>query len=92
MYNSSEGDYYFLIIKTNDMNKKHLKCWLWKILWGLSAIAFAFAWISVFRGAPFGQFDPLFLLWNALILGILSVPIKLDCQACDTCGVSFRQT
>ncbi|MBI5456154.1 hypothetical protein HY969_00240 [Candidatus Kaiserbacteria bacterium] len=71
------------------MGKKHLlKCWLWKILWGLSVLAFALAWVSVLRKAPIGQFDPLFLFWNALILGVLAVPIKLDCQTCETCSVA----
>ena len=70
------------------MNKKHLiKCWLWKALWGLSAVSFILAWVSVIMRAPIGQFDPLFLFWNALILGVLAAPIKLDCQSCETCSV-----
>ena len=68
-------------------NKKHLKCWLWKVMWGLGALAFILAWVSVLMRAPIGPFDPLFLLWNALVLGVLATPIKLDCHSCDVCGV-----
>lgn len=71
------------------MGKKHLiKCWIWKGLWVLSVVAFVLAWVSVLRKAPIGQFDPLFLFWNALILGVLAVPVKLDCKTCETCNVS----
>ena len=69
------------------MGKHLIKCWLWKGLWILAAISFILAWISVMRRAPIGQFDPLFLLWNALVLGVLTIPIKLDCKACHTCSV-----
>lgn len=69
------------------MGKHLIKCWLWKILWGLAAVSFVLAWVSVIQQAPIGQFDPLFLFWNALILGVLATPIKLDCHNCDTCRV-----
>jgi len=69
------------------MSKHLIKCWLWKGLWVLSALSFILAWVSVIRQAPIGQFDPLFLLWNALILGMLSITIKLDCNKCGTCNV-----
>jgi|GEM_PF-1503114 len=69
--------------------KKHLiKCWLWKVMWALAALSFILAWVSVLMRAPIGQFDPLFLLWNALVLGVLAVPVKLDCHDCTTCNVS----
>lgn len=69
------------------MKKHQLKCWLWKGLWGLAALSFILAWVSVLMRAPIGQFDPLFLFWNSLILGILAVPVKLDCQNCEVCSV-----
>lgn len=69
------------------MSKKHIKCWLWKGLWGLGALSFILAWVSILQQAPIGKFDPLFLLWNALILGVLATPIKLDCQSCEVCSV-----
>ena len=69
------------------MNKHLLKCWLWKGLWVLSAAALAVAWVSVVRRAAIANLDPLFLLWNALILGVLSIPIKQDCHNCGVCGV-----
>ena len=70
------------------MNKHLMKCWLWKGMWGLSALAFILAWVSVLMQAPIGRFDPLFFLWNALVLGVLATPIKLDCKGCATCNVS----
>lgn len=70
------------------VGKHIIKCWIWKAMWGLAALAFLLAWISVIRQAPIGQFDPLFLFWNALILGILSIPVKLDCH--DSCGCSVK--
>ena len=70
------------------MMKKHLKCWLWKGLWALSALAFILAWVSVIMQQPIGALDPLFLFWNALILAALATPIKLDCHSCDVCGVN----
>ena len=69
-------------------NKHLIKCWLWKAMWGLAILSFILAWVSVIRRAPIGQFDPLFLLWNALVLGVLATPIKLDCRRCGTCNVS----
>lgn len=72
----------------NMLGKKHLiKCWLWKAMWGLAALSFILAWVSVLMRAPIGQFDPLFLLWNALVLGVLAAPIKMDCADCSTCNV-----
>lgn len=56
----------------------------WKVLWSLSALSFILAWVSVIRQAPIGQFDPLFLLWNALILGILAMGAKHE-PNCGTC-------
>lgn len=36
---------------------------------------------------PIFKLDPGVWFWNALIFGILSIPIKVDCQACPTCNV-----
>ena len=69
------------------MSKHLMKCWLWKGMWSLGALAFLLAWVSVIMQAPIGSLDPLFLFWNALILGILAIPVKLDCQSCGTCNV-----
>ena len=74
------------------MGKKHLlKCWLWKGLWGFSFISFLLAWASVLMQVPIGPLDALFLFWNALILGVLAISIKLDCQTCEVCTVAPRQ-
>ena len=56
-------------------------------MWSLGVFAFLLAWISVIIQRPIGSLDPLFLFWNALILGILAIPVKLDCQNCGTCNV-----
>ena len=69
------------------MSKHLIKCWVWKGLWALAAIAFILAWVSVLRRATIFNMDPLFLLWNALVLGVLSIPVKLDCHSCGVCGV-----
>lgn len=61
------------------------KMWAWKVLWVLSALSFILAWVSVIMQAPIGQFDPLFLLWNALILGILAGSAKHE-PSCKTCN------
>ena len=59
------------------MNKAKTKAIVGKILWILAALAFIFAWVTILRGAPLGPLDPLFLLWNALVLGVLAIPLKL---------------
>jgi len=58
------------------MDKKHLKCRLWKVLWGLSFLSLVLAWSG---------FDGQYWMWNALVLAMLAVPIKLDCQSCKVC-------
>ncbi len=58
-------------------------------MWALAMLSFILAWVSVIRRAPIGSFDPLFLLWNALVLGVLATPIKLDCKGCTTCNVAM---
>ena len=57
-------------------------------MWGVAVLAFLLAWVSVLRKALILGLDPLFLLWNSLVLGVLAVPIKLDCHSCDVCGVN----
>ena len=67
------------------------KMWAWKVLWVLSALSFVLAWVSVLRQAPIGQFDPLFLLWNALVLGVLAISAKHE-PNCMTCEVKPHHT
>lgn len=69
------------------MSKKHLKCWLWKILWVLSFGFFVVAIIGALRGGPLLGLDPLLGFWSALVLGVLAIPIKLDCADCSVCRV-----
>lgn len=65
------------------MNQIH-KCWLWKGLWGLSALALIAAWVATKTGLVWGL-GAEHWFWDALVLGILAIPIKLDCQACQVC-------
>ena len=73
------------------MNTKHLKCWLWKILWALGFITFVLAWIANYnQGAIFG-FGALAWFWTSLVLAVHAIPIKLDCHNCDVCQVAPKQ-
>jgi len=58
----------------------------WKILWGLSALCVLFAWYTNFTQATILNMGALAWFWNALVLGVLAIPIKLDCANCGTCG------
>jgi hypothetical protein len=69
------------------MNKHSLKCMLWKVLWVLSLVSLAIAWVSIMRQAPVLGIDPGLLLWTGVILASLSVPVKLDCTSCGGCSV-----
>lgn len=69
------------------MNRHLVKCWLWKAMWAVGALSFLASWISVFMKAPLFNVDPGLWLWTAMILGVLSISVKLDCQACGTCNV-----
>ncbi|MEK7599131.1 MAG: hypothetical protein AAB474_01605 [Patescibacteria group bacterium] len=71
------------------MDRKHFKCFLWKVLWGLGFLSLVAAWLSLKSSAVFG-FDAAIWFWNALIFAALSISIKLDCHACDVCGISPR--
>ncbi|MCI0533578.1 hypothetical protein L0Y49_05170 [bacterium] len=66
------------------MNRKHFKCLLWKGLWIVSIFFLAAAWASL-------NSDSEWLLWNALIFAVLSVPIKLDCHSCEVCQIPTRR-
>lgn len=59
------------------MTRQHIKCWIWKTLWGLGLWSFLF-------GLIFNS-NREFWYFNALILGILAISIKLDCQSCRVC-------
>jgi len=69
------------------MDKKHAKCWLWKVLWAGSLISLGLAWLGVLNQSLIFGLGPEVWLWDALILGVLSIPIKLDCQNCSTCSM-----
>ena len=67
------------------MNKKHLKCLFWKVLWALSALSVILAWYTNFTQSAIINLGALAWFWNALVLGVLAIPIKLDCHNCNVC-------
>ena len=67
------------------MDRKHFKCLLWKGLWGLSALAFLTACFAARKNMLIWGFGSEKLFWDALILGVLAIPIKLDCHDCSVC-------
>ena len=71
------------------MDKKHFKCLLWKLLWALSLISLVLVWVAGANNSVLGLPDAVWL-WNSLIFGILSIPIKLDCHSCDVCGIGAK--
>ena len=66
------------------MDRKHFKCLLWKGLWGLGVVSFVLACASIWSGTPL-WLTAEHWFWSALILGVLAIPIKLDCTACSVC-------
>ncbi len=62
-----------------------LKCWLWKILWVLGGASFLLGLYGAYRGDFVLALDPLVWYWNALVLVVLAIPIKLDCHDCGAC-------
>jgi len=68
------------------MDKKHFKCWCWKALWGLGVLSFIFAWVAGMQGQVLGYPNAVWF-WNALVFGVLAIPIKLDCKNCGICGM-----
>ena len=68
------------------MDRRHLKCLLWKTLWGLSVIALISAWVATRNGQVWGL-NAEHLFWDALVLGVLAIPIKLDCHSCSVCRI-----
>jgi len=72
------------------MDNTHFKCLLWKSLWGLGVLSLLVAWLSLITDTVLG-FDAFVWFWNAVIFAALSIPIKLDCQSCSTCGTGRRK-
>ncbi len=68
------------------MEKKHMKCLVWKVLWLLGAISLVLAWMAGPNGAALTLPAPMWF-WSALVLGVLAISIKLDCHACGMCGM-----
>ena len=70
----------------NGVDRKHYKCMLWKGLWLLAAVSFILAFVLAKDGGWIMRMGAEAWYWNALILGILAIPIKLDCHDCGVCG------
>ena len=79
--------YFNLVIYIKSMGKHTLKCFLWKILWVLGFAALVIAFVEIIMQEPVLGFAPDLYLWTALILGVLAIPIKLDCADCTACKV-----
>ena len=77
-------------ISTNYMDRTHFKCRLWKALWGLSALSLILAWVAARSGSVWG-YGMEHWFWDALILGVLAIPIKLDCHSCSVCMPEGRR-
>ncbi len=68
------------------MDRRHLKCLLWKGLWALGAVSFILALVAANGGTGIILgFDAGYWFWVALVLAGLSIPIKLDCHSCSVC-------
>ncbi|MBI1957419.1 MAG: hypothetical protein HYS44_03115 [Candidatus Niyogibacteria bacterium] len=62
----------------------HWKCWLWKLLWLAGVVSLVLAWIAMKQGPVF-KVEALAWFWNALVFGVLALPIKMDCS-CSGCS------
>jgi hypothetical protein len=77
--------------------KNHAKCgWgceCWYVfgllLWVAAIIALVYAWVATVRGSILGE-QAEFWFWNALILGVLAVPLRARSGngTCGSCGGS----
>ena len=65
----------------------HIKCNLWKFMWIMSVAFLISAWYSLLSKVALAGLDPLAWFWSALVLGVLCVPVKLDCHSCGTCNM-----
>jgi len=50
-------------------------------LWFLGFVSLVFAWIAA-RGGELLGYDALFWMMNALVLGVLAIPLKLRRMGC----------
>lgn len=81
-----------------DQSMKHDKmhwrcCWmpmLGIILWVLSAVSVILAWVAIWKQALVLGYEPIAWYWNALVLGVLAIPMKSHGGWCkshgDSCG------
>jgi hypothetical protein len=67
------------------MLNHHMKCWIWKKLWALSALAMIVGWVAAIQNSPILGLQGIYWFMTALVLGVLAIPIKLDCTQCGTC-------
>ena len=64
-------------------------CWrpvLGIILWVLSALSVIFAWIAVGKQTTVLGYPDLLWYWNALVLGVLAIPMKAKSGWCRSHG------
>ena len=64
---------------------QHWKCRIWKKLWGLSLLALIVGWVAVLQNGAILGLQGVYWFLTSLSLGLLAIPIKLDCTSCGTC-------
>ena len=72
------------------MNRKHIKCLCWKALWGLGFLSLILAWVTNYTQSSIIGYGALAWFWNALVLGVLAISIKLDCHSCEPCQIGMK--
>lgn len=60
-------------------DKEELMRVLWKTLWAAAALCLLAALVSIKDGVPLFGLSISFWYWNALVLGVLSIPVRLNC-------------
>ncbi|MEK9170072.1 MAG: hypothetical protein AAB674_00285 [Patescibacteria group bacterium] len=62
------------------------KSWLGTGLWCLAVLALVLAWVAVFKRDLVFGLEPLAWYWNALVVGVLALPLKDNCASgsCST--------
>jgi len=75
---------------SHDKHGWNCACWHWVggLFWLAALVALVCAWVSTSKGVPVWGLDQNQWYGNALILGVLAIPLKLKGHGmgCGTCG------
>ena len=74
------------------MDRRHLKCWLWKLLWVLAIASLVVAWVGIKGDKVILGLNSLGWFWNALVMAVLAISVKLDCHTCAVCKIGSAPT